>query len=182
MRRSNALDTESLCIIAGQKCWIVRVDVHLLDYDGGLADASCIAVIAALRHFRRPDVSVEGEAVTMYTPAERTPVRLSMLHNPLCVTISFFHGGEIIVLDATLQEQQMSDGEMIVTANQQGEICQIAKLGGVPTEALILLRCIELATERIVQISRVVDEALKKDEMKQNLGGLLEELRAENQR
>jgi hypothetical protein len=29
-------------------------------HDGGLLDASCIAIIAALQHFRRPDVSIAG--------------------------------------------------------------------------------------------------------------------------
>ena len=69
IRRSGALDTESLCIISGAKCWSVRADVHVLDADGGLLDACCVAVIAALRHFRRPDVSVQGEVVTIFTLA-----------------------------------------------------------------------------------------------------------------
>ncbi|KAF1854955.1 hypothetical protein Lal_00013088 [Lupinus albus] len=51
IRRSGALDTESLCLIAGQKCWSIRVDLHVLTHDGNLTDAACLAVVAALRHF-----------------------------------------------------------------------------------------------------------------------------------
>ncbi|RQM06054.1 hypothetical protein DH86_00002378, partial [Scytalidium sp. 3C] len=61
IRRSSAIDTESLCLLAGQKVWSVRADVHVLSHDGNLIDASCIAVIAALQHFRKPDTSIEGE-------------------------------------------------------------------------------------------------------------------------
>ena len=102
VRRSSALDTESLCLIAGQKCWSVRVDLHVLSHDGNLVDASCLAVVAALRHFRKPDTSMDGEALTVYTPAEREPVPLSWLHSPLCVTFSFFGDGAggAVLLDA----------------------------------------------------------------------------------
>jgi hypothetical protein len=65
MRRSRALDTEGLCIVAGEKVWSIRVDIHFLDHDGNLVDAACIAAITALLHFRRPDVTVVGEDVTI---------------------------------------------------------------------------------------------------------------------
>ena len=182
IRRSNALDTESLCILAGQKCWNVRADVHVLDYDGGLVDASCIAVIAALQQFRRPDVSVEGEDVTVYTVTERVPVPLAMLHHPLCVTLSAFDGGEIVLVDATLQEQQVSGGEMVITANKHGEVCQIAKLGGVPTDALVLLGCVELAVGKVSELSRIVSAALEQDAKKRNSDSMMAELSAENER
>lgn len=160
----------------------MRADVHVLDHDGGLVDASCIAVVAALQHFRRPEISVEGDQVTVYTSEERVPVPLSMLHHPFCVTISLFREGQLLTVDATLQESRVSDGEVVVTANRQGEICQIAKLGGVPADAVLLLRCIELAAEKVAKLSNVVSEAVRKDTGKRNLGGLLAELSAENER
>lgn len=39
--------------------------MHLLNHDGNITDASSIAGIVALCHFRRPDVSVQGEEVTV---------------------------------------------------------------------------------------------------------------------
>jgi exosome complex component RRP45 len=182
VRRSNAIDTESLCIIAGQKCWSVRADVHVIDFDGGLVDASCIAVVAALQHFRRPDVGVEGGKVTVYAPAERVPVPLSIMHHPLCVTFSFYHGGEVVVIDATLKEEQLREGEMIVTMNRYGEVCQIAKLGGVPMDALALLKCTNVALVKVQELTKVIFQRLEKDSKKRNLGGLIAQLSAENER
>ena len=154
----------------------------MLDYDGGLVDASCIAIIAALQHFRRPDVSVDGEDVTIYTLAERVPVPLAMLHHPLCVTLSFFNGGEVVLIDSTMLEQQMSEGEVVVTANRHGEVCQIAKLGGVPTDALVLLRCVELAVGKVKELSMIIAGALEKDSKEKNVEGMAAELRADNDR
>ena len=156
--------------------------MHVLDHDGGLVDASCIAVVAALQHFRRPDVSVEGEEVRVWTMAERVPVPLAMLHVPFCVTVSFFEAGEVVVVDATLVEGQLSEGEMVITANRHGEICQIAKLGGVPTDALVLLRCVELAVGKVRELGKIVAGALELDAKKKDIGGMIAELSAENER
>lgn len=182
IRRSSALDTESLCIVAGQQCWTIRADVHVLDYDGGLVDASCIAVVAALRHFRRPDVSIHGEDVTVYSLAERVPVPLSLLHHPVCVTFSFYFGGETALVDSTRHEEQLRESELVLTLNQHGEVCQIAKLGGAPVEALTLLRCTNVALAKTKDILGVMTRRLDEDAKTRNLGGLMAELSAENDR
>lgn len=184
IRRSSALDTESLCLIAAQKVWSVRADVHILSYDGSLIDTSCIAVITALQHFRRPDVSIEGEAVTVYTLSEREPVSLSLLHFPVCVTFSFYPGGgrEVVLLDPTLQEEHLREGSITMSLNSHGEICQIAKLGGLPIDAVILLQCANLALVKIKDISAVINKRLKEDYKRRGTGGLAAELSAENAR
>jgi exosome complex component RRP45 len=61
--KSHAIDTEGLCIVAGEKVWSIKVDVRVLDYDGNPIDCACIAAMVALLHFKRPDVSVDGEDV-----------------------------------------------------------------------------------------------------------------------
>lgn len=65
LRRSRAIDTEGLCIVAGEKVWQIRVDLLFLDHDGNLIDCASIAAVTALLHFRRPDVTVSGEEVTI---------------------------------------------------------------------------------------------------------------------
>lgn len=47
------------------KVWQIRVDVHMLNHDGNLMDAASIAAITALCHFRRPDVGIQGDEVTV---------------------------------------------------------------------------------------------------------------------
>lgn len=183
LRRSSAIDTESLCLIAGHKVWSIRADVHILSHDGNLIDTSCIAVIAALQHFRKPDTSTEGESVTVYTLAEREPVPLSLLHFPLCVTFSFYEAGETTLLDATLVEEQLREGSCTIGMNRHGEVCQIAKLGGVPMDAVVLLHCSNVALLKVKEFSAYIARRLDEDSNKRDKSGLVAEmLSAENSR
>ena len=86
VRESQALDTEALCVINGERVWLIRVDVTIMDHDGHLTDDAVIETMvrvrdagrrlpftqlsmppfspcaqAALQHFRRPEVSAERE-------------------------------------------------------------------------------------------------------------------------
>lgn len=187
VRRSGALDVESLCLVAGHSCWSVRVDLHVLAHDGNLTDAACLAVVAALRHFRRPDTSMEGgdggAVLTVYTPAERAPVPLSWLHSPFCVSFSFFGDeAETALVDASWVEEQVRVGSCTVSLNRHGEICQIAKLGGTPTEAVSLLQCTNVALTKAKEFSTLVDQKLAEDVARRDKGGLMAELSAENER
>ncbi|KAI5928404.1 ribosomal protein S5 domain 2-type protein [Camillea tinctor] len=183
VRRSNALDTESLCLVSGQKCWSIRVDLHVLSHDGNLIDASCLAVVAALRHFRKPDTSIEGETLTIYTPAEREPVPLSWLHSPLCVTFSFFgEEADIVVMDANLLEEQLRVTSFTISFNKHGEICQGAKLGGTTVEAMTLIKCANDALDKVKELTTWLDLKLVEDSKRRDKGGLMAELSAENER
>ena len=154
-------------------------------------------MIAALRHFRKPDVSVEGESIIVWSLEEREPVSLSLLHFPICVTFSFYnvgvggrdgHGGTgegenlKVLVDATSSEEMLRDGSCTVGMNRHGEVCQIAKLGGVPVDAVMLLNCIAVAGAKVNEISEFVKKRLETDMKKRDKGGWMEELRAENDR
>jgi exosome complex component RRP45 len=82
LRRSDAVDKESLCVLAGQRVgrmyaqihhevsyycqvWHIRLTIHCLADAGNLLDCACLAGIVALKHFRRPEVEVEGDEVTI---------------------------------------------------------------------------------------------------------------------
>ncbi|KAJ1909918.1 3'-5'-exoribonuclease [Tieghemiomyces parasiticus] len=170
LRRSRCIDLEGLCIVAGEKVWSIRVDLHFLDHDGSLLDAACFAAISALTHFRRPDVSVIGEEVTVHSIEERNPVPLGIHHYPICITFAFFElreatlnntsGGEggsggaataadptaeviqqLCVVDPTLLEEQACKGRMSVSINSHHEICAISKAGGMPLDHDLIIEC-----------------------------------------
>lgn len=60
---SSAALVLNICLPA--QVWQIRVDVHMLNHDGNLMDAASIAAITALCHFRRPDVGIVGEEITV---------------------------------------------------------------------------------------------------------------------
>lgn len=175
------MDTESLCIISGQKCWHVRASVHFINHDGNLVDAACIAVIAALCHFRRPELTVVGEEVTVHPVEERVPVPLSILHMPICVTFSFFNNGELAIVDATLEEEDLCNGSMTITLNKNREVCQIYKAGGIIIDPSKIISCAKTAFDIAVSVCSVIQQALDEDLRKketQYLGGSAENERS----
>jgi exosome complex component RRP45 len=85
-------------------------------------------------------------------------------------------------VDATLREEQASEGEMILTMNAHGELCQIAKSGGVAIDALALLNCTTVALARVKETISLISTKLQEDATKRNVGGLIAELKAQNDR
>ena len=65
VKQSRFLDFETLCLRAGEKVWQIRADLNVLNYDGNILDCANIALVAAIAHFRLPEVSIEGEKVTI---------------------------------------------------------------------------------------------------------------------
>lgn len=180
VRRSGALDVEGLCIVAGSKCWAVRANVHFLNCDGGFIDASCIAVMAGLLHFKKPDITVHGETVLVHPVDEREPVPLGILHIPICITFSFFNpedteqnikgesNAEIAIIDASLKEELLRGGVLTVTLNKNREVVQVSKAGGLPMDALTLMECCHKAYNITERITDQITEAIKEDYKKRD--------------
>jgi exosome complex component RRP45 len=105
-----------------------------------------------------------------------------MLHHPLCVTFSYYESGAIVLLDATLAEEQVREGEVIITMNRNGELCQVAKYGGTPVDALAIVNWINMALPKVQEMSKFIQKRLEEDAKKKDVGGLMAELSAENER
>ncbi|KAI8097789.1 ribosomal protein S5 domain 2-type protein [Halteromyces radiatus] len=165
MRRSRAIDTEGLCIVAGEKVWQIRIDLHFLDHDGNLVDCASIAAITALLHFRRPDVTVVGEEVTIHPVDQRNPVPLSVHHIPISITFNFFDKGNLLVVDPSYLEEQVKEGDMTMTMNIHKEICSLTKAGGIPLEMDQILRCSQITLVKVNDISEMIQKALADDKV-----------------
>ncbi|KAJ2582920.1 3'-5'-exoribonuclease [Coemansia sp. RSA 1836] len=162
IKQSRAIDSEALCILAGEKVWTVRIDIHFLDHGGNLIDAASIAAIAALRHFRRPDVTVDGEEAIIHDVKERNPVPLSIHHTPICVTFGFFGAaGDMLVLDPTLLEEQVQVSSFTITLNSHREICALNKAGGIPLSPAQIQRCTQVALAKVDEVNEKIQLALK---------------------
>ncbi|KAI8622153.1 ribosomal protein S5 domain 2-type protein [Chytriomyces sp. MP71] len=162
VRRSRAIDTEGLCIVAGEKVWSVRIDIHVLDHEGNILDCACIAAISALLHFRRPDVSVEGDQVTIHDMDERNPIPLSIHHIPICITFGFFDNGEKVLVDPTHLEEQVQDGDFIVVVNTHRELCTMSKAGGAGLDIARIVQCTEVAAAKAAEVTELIRGALSK--------------------
>nr|DBA28919.1 TPA: hypothetical protein GDO54_009204 [Pyxicephalus adspersus] len=171
LRNSKCIDTESLCVQAGEKVWQIRVDLHLLNHEGNIIDAASIAAIAALCHFRRPDVSVQGDEVTVYPLEERDPVPLNIHHMPICVSFAFFQQGTYLLVDPSEREERVMDGLLVIAMNKHREICTIQSSGGIMLLKEQVLRCSKIAGVKVAEITELIQKALENDRNVRKQGG-----------
>lgn len=164
LKDTKALDTESLCIVAGVKAWSVRIDVHITNYAGNMTDTACLAALGALVRFRRPEVTVVGETVTVHSVEEREPVPLAVHHLPLCVTFGFYRaqlgaGKEqmYVVADPTDREERVLQGTLTVVANSHGEVCGMHKQGWPPIAPEEIQYCIKAAERKSKEWSALIN-------------------------
>ncbi|CAF92665.1 unnamed protein product [Tetraodon nigroviridis] len=170
LRNSKCIDTESLCVVSGEKVWQIRVDVHMLNHDGNLMDAASIAAITALCHFRRPDVGIVGEEIKVFSPEERDPIPLSIYHMPISVSFSFFQQGTYLLVDPCEREERVMDGLLMIAMNKHREICSIQSSGGIMLLKEQVMRCSKIASVKVSEITELVSKALENDKAARKAG------------
>uniref|UniRef100_A0AAY4A6B8 Exosome complex component RRP45 n=1 Tax=Denticeps clupeoides TaxID=299321 RepID=A0AAY4A6B8_9TELE len=163
LRNSKCIDMESLCIISGEKVWQIRVDVHVLNYDGNLMDASSIAAITALSHFRRPDVSIQGQDITVVSFA-----RISSFHYNVSL---HSHASTYLLVDPCEREERVMDGLLFIAMNKHREICSIQSSGGIMLLKEQVLRCSKIASVKVSEITELIHKALDNDKKVRKEGG-----------
>ncbi|KAI5628186.1 exosome complex component RRP45, partial [Silurus asotus] len=171
LRNSRCIDTESLCVISGEKVWQIRVDVHVLNHDGNLMDAASVAAISALCHFKRPEVAIQGREITVFSPEERDPVPLSVYHMPVCVSFAFFQQGTYLLVDPCEKEELVMDGLLVIAMNKHREICSIQSSGGIMLLKDQVLRCSKIASVKVTEITELITQALENDKRVRKEGG-----------
>ncbi|KAI9851393.1 MAG: hypothetical protein M1824_002709, partial [Vezdaea acicularis] len=88
---------------------------------------------------------------------------------------------QLILLDATPLEESVSVARLSVTATAQGEVVGISLLGGGPVEAVLLLRCAELAVRKAGELTGWLRGEVDRD-LERRDGIVVREGGAENER
>jgi exosome complex component RRP42 len=119
IRESGCIDVAKLCIAEGESVWIVFMDIHVLDYDGNLFDASTLACVSALMDSKIPKVE-DGKVVF-----EEKTGPLPLTEKPISTTYAKI--GRAIAVDPYLEEEQVLDARLTIASTQKGEICAMQK-------------------------------------------------------
>ncbi|XP_021926294.1 exosome complex component RRP45-like isoform X2 [Zootermopsis nevadensis] len=136
IKDSSCVDLESLCIVAEEKVWALRVDINVLNHEGNLVDAASAAALTALSHFRCPDVTIKGEETIIHDPLEKDPIPLSLRHYPVCVSYAIFN---------------------------KGELCGLHLGGSALTSYDIIVQCANRAAKRAAEVVQMIKSALEED-------------------
>ncbi len=140
IRESGAIDLNKLCITEGEEVWIVFIDIHVLNDEGNIVDASSLAAIAALMTANIP-LEREGRGDDMMMPVREMPVGVTLVNI----------GGEMMV-DPVRNEEEICETKLTVVSNQDGSICAMQKSGeGVLSVEQILL-AVDIACKKAAEI------------------------------
>jgi exosome complex component RRP42 len=123
IRESKAIATDELVIEPGKKVFVVFVDVYVLNHDGNLIDASCLAALAALLNTKMFNYEVKEGEVKIKPGYKPLPIR----NHPIAVTFAKF--GDKLVVDPGLDEEEVMDARLTMTFEKDGKICAIQKGG-----------------------------------------------------
>lgn len=168
IKDSGCVDLESLCLVADEKVWNLRVDVNVLNHEGNVIDCASIAALTALAHFKRPDVSLNGEEVVIHTIYERDPIPIGINHFPMCVSYGIFNKGKLAIADPTYLEERVAEAKIVFGMNSYGELCGI-HLGGITlTSSDLLLKTAAKGAKRARMIVQKIKDAIQEDAEKRS--------------
>ena len=135
------MDLEKLCIEEGKKVWMLFIDLHVIDYDGNLFDASNLAVMAALMNTKLPVAEyIDDEVVLSEDETMDLPIR-----DRLALS-TFVKIGNGLILDPSLEEEEILDARITIGVTEEGNhVCSMQKGGEAPLSRDEILDAVHMA-------------------------------------
>ncbi|XP_072106494.1 exosome complex component RRP42 [Mobula birostris] len=162
----SSLDLKTLCITPRQHCWILYVDVLLLECGGNLFDAISIAVKAALHNTRIPKVRVlendEGSKEIELLDDPYDCIRLNVENVPCIITLSKI--GHRHVVDATSQEETCCMASLLVSVTNKGTLTCFRKIGGGSLDPASVFEMMETGKRVGKALHKSLETTLAKEE------------------
>jgi len=127
VRESKVIDMDKLCIKAGEKVWMVFIDIQPVNADGNLFDAAGLAAMIALTNAKIPKYDKKAEQVVF---GEFSKDKLPVNTTPMMCTFGKINGH--VFLDPTAREEDAMDARLCVATTVDGHVHGMQK-GGVGT-------------------------------------------------
>jgi len=134
IRESGVIGLDKLCIESGERIWLVFIDIHIIDFDGNLFDAASLAALAALYNTTvpierlRPNLEKAQEkfpSISNYLEEHPKDFQLPMNEPPIsCTSVKF---NDVIVLDPSLDEEEIAEARLTVAIDKNGDIRAMQK-------------------------------------------------------
>ncbi len=145
IRESKAVDVKSLVLEKGKKVQVVYVDVYVLDHDGNLIDAAAMAALTALINAKVPKMEMKGDEVIVKSSHHPLPLN----NYPVAVTFAKVNG--TILVDPSLEEEQVMNARLTVTIDKNGRICAMQKGGQYGFTVEELKRAVGVAVQKAAE-------------------------------
>ncbi|RAP51617.1 MAG: RNA-binding protein [Methanosphaera sp. rholeuAM270] len=124
IREAPLIDLDKLCIVEGSTVWKLHVDIDILDFDGNLMDATCLAAVCALLTTRIPTAKfVNGEL----SIDEEHLTRLPIVNKSVLCTVAKINNQ--LLLDPMYIEESLMDASLTIGFREDGTLCALQKCG-----------------------------------------------------
>ncbi|XP_067931996.1 exosome complex exonuclease RRP42-like [Watersipora subatra] len=161
----NTLNLEGLCVAQGQHCWLLYIDVLLLEVGGNLYDAVSIAVKSALYDTKIPNLTLttneEGEVEIDLSEDPFDYIQINVEKCPVLVTCNKI--GKTHIIDATMDEETCSLCRLVISVTQAGSITCMKKIGSGSLLPESLIDMINTAKDVGMALNRALLHQLNKE-------------------
>jgi exosome complex component RRP42 len=141
IRESKAVDFKKLCIVEGEKIWMVLIDIYVLNDDGNLQDAAALAALAALSKAKMPAYDIEKGVIDYKVKKDKLP----LAKNP--VECSLGKVGKFIIVDPKLEEEGLLDARLTV-ASIGNKVHALQKAGSATLSIEEIDKMLKLAVDK----------------------------------
>ena len=146
IRESKALDFKKLCIKAGEKIWMVLIDIYSINDEGNLQDAASLAAMAALLQAKMP--KYDGEKVDYKEHSGKLPIARKTVE---CTVMKI---GEHFIVDPVKEEEAFVDARLTVAVMDDNNVCAMQKGGEKALSIEDAEKMIEIAIEKTKELRK----------------------------
>jgi exosome complex component RRP42 len=146
IRESESIDLEKLCLVEKEKVWGIFVDIHIINHDGNLIDASSLASVAALLNTKIP--KLENDTIVRKEFSSKLPI----LHKPVTVTI-----GKVMdkyLIDMNKEEGDVADATLSIGTREDAIICAMQKSGRIGLSQKDIEDMIDLSSKKSKELRK----------------------------
>jgi exosome complex component RRP42 len=148
IRESKCIELEKLCLIPNEKVWCVFVDIHIINHQGNLLDASALASIAALRNTKIP--KIENDKIIRGEFEKELPV----VFKPINITVAKVRNN--FILDPLLEEEEIAKAKLSISVRDDDKICAIQKQGSGTFKIEEIEKALDLAIEKSKELRKLI--------------------------
>jgi len=163
------LDPKQLCLAAGKLSWVLYIDAYVLNDDGNLTDATMLAVLAALKDLRLPQMSeiAEDDAELPHIVAPRA-VSVELASWPIAVSYGFWE--DKVLADPTGEEESLMGSSITCAVCADGTVHAVTKPSPSTKQQVVhvttvsgerVKECVRRAAERSVEVLKLIDAAIE---------------------
>ncbi len=155
LRESGIIDLEDLGIVEEEKCWLLFVDIHVLDFDGNLIDASFLGAVTALLNGTLPAYDVEEDELDRDEDGEEIPAE------GIPVTLTGRKIGDQVMVDTTGEEEDVETSRLTVTLDDDDNLVSLQKGEDDPMSTADVMEVVSMTEEKSEELRELVRTALE---------------------